>query len=204
MRETWIQSPGLERSPGEGIGNPLQYSCLENSMNAGAWWATVHGAAKSRTQLSDVTFTFLSLSWTLGCKYLFELEFSPDIYVGMGFLNRTVTIFSFLGNSILLSIVVVPIYIPTSNVKVSFFSIASPAFIICRLFDDDHLDSRKWYSIVVLICIFLTLSNSECPFICLLDIGMPSSDKCIFRSSVHFNWTFFYIELYKLFAYFGN
>ena len=37
--------PGLGRSPGEGNGNPLQYSCLENSMDRGAWWATVHGAA---------------------------------------------------------------------------------------------------------------------------------------------------------------
>ena len=41
--------PGLERSPGEGNGNPLQYSCLENSMDGGAWWAAVHGVAKSQT-----------------------------------------------------------------------------------------------------------------------------------------------------------
>ena len=47
--------PGLGRSPGEGNGNPLQYSCLENPMDGGAWWATVHGIAKSRTQLSDFT-----------------------------------------------------------------------------------------------------------------------------------------------------
>ena len=40
---------GLGRSPGEGNGNPLQYSCLENSMDRGAWWATVHVVAKSRT-----------------------------------------------------------------------------------------------------------------------------------------------------------
>ena len=50
--------PGSGRSPGEGNGNPLQYSCLENLMGGGAWWATVHGVAKSRTRLSD--FTFLS------------------------------------------------------------------------------------------------------------------------------------------------
>ena len=50
--------PGLERSPGEGNGNPLQYSCLENPMDRGAWWATVHRVAKSRTRLSDFTFTF--------------------------------------------------------------------------------------------------------------------------------------------------
>ena len=47
--------PGLGRSPGEGNGNPLQCSCLENSMDGGAWWATVHGVAKSRTRLSEFT-----------------------------------------------------------------------------------------------------------------------------------------------------
>ena len=41
--------PESGRSPGEGNGNPLQYSCLENSMDGEAWWATVHGVAKSRT-----------------------------------------------------------------------------------------------------------------------------------------------------------
>ena len=50
--------PGLGRSPGEGNGNPIQYSCLENLMDTGAWWATVHGVAKSRTGLRDFTFTF--------------------------------------------------------------------------------------------------------------------------------------------------
>ena len=47
--------PGSGRSPGEGNGNPLQYSCLENPMEGGAWWATVHGVTKSRTRLSDFT-----------------------------------------------------------------------------------------------------------------------------------------------------
>ena len=44
--------PGSGRSPGGGHGNPLQYSCLENPMDKGAWWATVHRVAKSRTRLS--------------------------------------------------------------------------------------------------------------------------------------------------------
>ena len=43
---------------GEGNGTPLQYSCLENPMDRGAWWAAVHGVEKSRTRLSDFTFTF--------------------------------------------------------------------------------------------------------------------------------------------------
>ena len=43
-------TPGLGRSPGVGSGNPFQYSCLENSMDRGAWWATVPGVAWSRSQ----------------------------------------------------------------------------------------------------------------------------------------------------------
>ena len=49
--------PGLGRSLGEGNGYPLQYSCLENLMDRGAWWATVHGVRKSQTGLSDNTHT---------------------------------------------------------------------------------------------------------------------------------------------------
>jgi hypothetical protein len=45
--------PRLGRSPGEGNGNPLQYSCLENSMDRGSWQAPVHGVAKNQTQLSN-------------------------------------------------------------------------------------------------------------------------------------------------------
>ena len=49
---------GLVVRDGEGNGTPLQYSCLENPMDEGAWWAAVHGVAKSRTRLSDFTLTF--------------------------------------------------------------------------------------------------------------------------------------------------
>ena len=45
--------PGLGRSPGEGNGNSLQYFCLENPMDRGAWWAIIHGVAKSQAQLSN-------------------------------------------------------------------------------------------------------------------------------------------------------
>ena len=67
---------GPRRSPGEGNGNPLQYSCLENPMHKGAWQASVHGVTKSWTRLSNFTFHFQSsllismicirnkLSWT--------------------------------------------------------------------------------------------------------------------------------------------
>ena len=50
--------PGLGRSPGVENGNQLQYSCLENFIDRGAWWAPILGVAKSRTRLSDFTFTF--------------------------------------------------------------------------------------------------------------------------------------------------
>ena len=53
MWETWVPFLGWADSPGEGNGNPLQYSCLENSMDRGAWWAIVHEVTKSQTQLSD-------------------------------------------------------------------------------------------------------------------------------------------------------
>ena len=50
----------VSNQPGEGNGTPLQYSCLENPMDGGAWKAAVHGVSKSRTRLSDFTFTFHS------------------------------------------------------------------------------------------------------------------------------------------------
>ena len=66
--------PGSGRSSGEGNGNPLQYSCLENPMDWGAWWAVVHGVTKSRTWLSDFTYllTYLLCSnrWhTIGMNH---------------------------------------------------------------------------------------------------------------------------------------
>ena len=61
IRDTGL-IPGSGRSPGGGHGNPLQYSCLKNPMDRGAWWATVHGVTKSRTQLKQRSMhTFLLL-----------------------------------------------------------------------------------------------------------------------------------------------
>ena len=65
--------PGSGSSPGEGNGNPLQYSCLGNPMNRGAWWATVHGVAKSQTRLSDFHSHVCShsgMGWYMGPDYL--------------------------------------------------------------------------------------------------------------------------------------
>ena len=61
-RAAMQENPFQSGSPiGEGNGNPLQYSCLENSMDRGTWWATVHGVAKSGTRLSNYAFTFREL-----------------------------------------------------------------------------------------------------------------------------------------------
>ena len=63
--------PGPGRSPGEGNGNPLQDSCLENPMDRGAWWATVHGVAKSRTRSPpSVPTVFILLALPAPCFLL--------------------------------------------------------------------------------------------------------------------------------------
>ena len=61
--------PGSGRSPGEGDGNPLQYSCLGNSMDRGAWWAIVHGGLKE----SDVTWQLNSNRQVLHCVDMAQL-----------------------------------------------------------------------------------------------------------------------------------
>ena len=60
--------PGSGRYAGEGNGNPLQYSCLENPLDRGAWQATVCGVAKSRTRLSNFTLIGMVLNWTFSNK----------------------------------------------------------------------------------------------------------------------------------------
>ena len=72
--------PGLGRSPGEGHGNPLQYSCVENSMDRGAWWATVHGVAKSQDTTArlriryDTTVKQYSLVWVWHIVFIPSLD----------------------------------------------------------------------------------------------------------------------------------
>ena len=65
--------PGSGRSPGEGNDNPLQYSCLENPVDGGVWWATVHGVSKSWTWLSERLNLKVSVSWAFCCC----LDISP-------------------------------------------------------------------------------------------------------------------------------
>ena len=66
---------GLGRSPGEGNGNSLQYSCLENLMDRGAWWATVHGVAKSQTRLTDYTHICVYI------LYIYSIYIYTYIYI---------------------------------------------------------------------------------------------------------------------------
>ena len=83
LRETRIQSLGQEDPLEKEMATTLQYSCLENSMDGGVWWGTVHGAAKSRTRLSN--FTFLSLSTMLTIHMLLKpaLENVKNYFTGM-------------------------------------------------------------------------------------------------------------------------
>ena len=91
------RTPGSEKTPGEGNGNPLQCSCLGILMDGGAWWATVRGFGKSQTRLSDFTFNFC-----LCGQYSFEaissvtdtqhpLRFSA-VFPGSPFLDGSVSL----------------------------------------------------------------------------------------------------------------
>ena len=83
MQETWVRSLGREDPLEKEMANPLQYSCLENSMDGGAWWATVHGVTKSRTRLSD----FTSLRFTQRRNKLLPIESQKvDLQFGARFL----------------------------------------------------------------------------------------------------------------------
>ena len=72
-QETWVWSLGLKDSPGEEDGNPLQYSCLENPMDRGAWWATVQRGTKSRTRLSTSTETKETWQLNVIIKWILDL-----------------------------------------------------------------------------------------------------------------------------------
>ena len=70
--------PGSGRSPGKGNGNPLQYSCLENPMDGGAWWATVHRVAKNWTWLSNFTLSYDTNQFLEGTKKIWHRHHSLE------------------------------------------------------------------------------------------------------------------------------
>ena len=74
--------PSSGRSPGEGDGNPLQYSCLKNRMDRGAWWVIVHRAAKSRTQLKLLSMYTSTYTKKVFVAYLkFKLNWASNFFI---------------------------------------------------------------------------------------------------------------------------
>ena len=90
------------------------------------------------------------------------------------------SILRFLRNLHTVSTVAAPTYIPTNSVGGFPFLHPSPAFVICRFFDDGHSDCVRGYLIAVFICIYLIITNLEHLFMSLLAICMSSLEKCPF------------------------
>ena len=155
--------PGSGRSPGEGSGNLLQYSCLANPMDGGAWWATVHWVTKSQTWLSDFTSLCYSVlwiyhmffRWTLDCLrfslfWIVSLQafmyrsFCKSLFLiifGM-YLVELLGCMSTYGNSVINSLSATKLFpkwlchftFPPKMYKVSNFFTSSPTPVIVRLY----------------------------------------------------------------------
>ena len=139
---------------GEGNGTPLQYSCLENPMDWGAWWAAVHGVAKSRTRLSDFTLTFHfhalekeMATHSLQCSCLENPRDGGAGWAAVYGVTQSQTRLKWLSSSSMVVLILVfekPPYcfpqwlyqftFPLTVYKGSFFSTSLSTFVICILF----------------------------------------------------------------------
>ena len=84
--------PRSGRSPGEGNSNSLQYSCLENSMDRGAWWATVHGVTKNQTQVSELALSLFpdlsSEQISSNLRFFFQQKKKKELWSILNFEKR--------------------------------------------------------------------------------------------------------------------
>ena len=153
--------PGSGRSPGEGNGNPLQYFCLENSMDRGAWLVSIHRITENRTWLSRLS------SWV--CMHTHTHGSSSFVFV---FLRNFCTVL-YSGRIKLLS------YQQYASVP---FALLFLVFLI-----KTTLIGMSWYFIVILMYISLMISNIEhFFFMCLLVTFIYTLEKCLFWCSAHF------------------
>ena len=126
--------PGLERFPGVGNGNRLQYSCLENSIDRRAWWAIVHEAAKSQTQLNTHTHTHTLIYYMPGTILpgstglsLYLLSSLSEFNLNQGFSNRPSLNYK-LGHTV-----------PYKLSEYFTFTALQPYLIICFMFITSNL-----------------------------------------------------------------
>ena len=126
------------------------------------------------------------MQWTLGYMWIFLFWFPQGICLVVGLLGHMVVSFLvFLRKLHTIFHSGYQFTFPPAMQEGSLFSIPFPAFIVCRLFDDDHYD---WCEVKfqVLICISLIMTNVDHLFMCLLTICMSSLEKGLFRSFPHF------------------